>query len=109
MYALPTTTVSILRGSTTNAFGDVIDGSTVAASGVPCSLVEQTRTSKTADSPTPRVVHFTVGRIAADTDILDTDRLLDESTGQKYIIESVSRLGNPVIQADLRLDLKRTT
>lgn len=109
MYALPTTTVSVLRGQSTDQFGDVYDNDTIAASGIPCSLIEQTRNMLTADSPTPRVVHYTVGRIGADTDILETDRVLDEVTGVKYIVQGIARIGNPVMKADLRLDLKRTT
>lgn len=109
MYALPTTTVTILRGTSTDAFGDVVDNDTVAASGIPCSLIEQTRSMFTPDDPTPRVVRITTGRIGADADVVETDRIVDEVTGERYIILGVSRLGNPVMKADLRLDLKRTT
>ncbi len=109
MYALPTTTVSILRGTSLDEFGDPVDNDTPAASGIPCSLIEQTRTMTTPESPTPRVVRYTIGRIGSGTDILETDRLLDEVTGDKYIVQAVSRLGNPVIRPDYRLDLKRTS
>lgn len=109
MYAIPTTTVSVLRGTQVDEFGDPVDISTVVASGIPASLIEQIRTSTTPDSATPRVVRYTVGRVGADADICEDDRLLDEVSGEIYIIQAVSRLGNPVLCADLRLDLKRTT
>jgi hypothetical protein len=109
MYAIPTTTVSVLRGTQVDEFGDPADTDTVVVSGVPASLIEQIRTSATPDSATPRVVRYTVGRVGADTDIREDDRVLDEASGEVYIIQAVSRLGNPVLRADLRLDLKRTT
>lgn len=109
MLVRATTKISVLRGTTTNAFGDEVDNFTVAASGIPASLIEQTRQMFTRESTEPRVVRYTVGRVTAGTDIRQNDVLLDERTSVKYIVQAVSGLGNPVRMEDLRLDLKRTS
>jgi len=105
---IATTRVAVLRGVSTDPFGDEIDADTAVATGIPASLVEMTRMSTTPDDPTPRVVRYTVGRLPSGTDITETDRLRDEVTGRTYIVQSVSRPTGIGIQPDLRLDLKHT-
>lgn len=109
MLARATTRVSVLRGTTVDAFGDEQDASTVAASGIPASLIEQTRVATTRDDPTPRVIRYTVGRVPPGTDVTEDDRIKDEVTEEVYIVTAVSTNANPAMAQPLRLDLKRTT
>lgn len=109
MQAIATTKVSILRGTTTDAYGDEQDTDTPVSTGIPASLIEQTRRVTTRDDPTPRIVRYAVARVPANTDVTDQDRVLDERTGAKYIVDAVSGMTNPTIQVDRRLDLRRTT
>lgn len=109
MLALATTTLTVYRGTSTDAYGDEQDTNTVVHTGIPASLVEQTRRTTTRDDPTPRVIRYTVGRVTAGTDITDQDRLLDERTGAVYIVEAVSSMASAAVAADLRLELRRTT
>lgn len=109
MLALATTTLTVYRGTTTDAYGDEQDTSTPIATRIPASLTEQSRRVTTRDNPTPRVVRYAVGRVTAGTDIQDQDRLVDERTGAVYIVDAVSQMANPAVAADLRLDLRRTT
>lgn len=109
MQAIATTLVSILRGTTTDAYGDEADVDTPVHTGIPASLVEQSRRVTTRDDPTPRIVRYAVARVPADTDVTDQDRLLDERTGAKYIVDAVSGMDNPALRVDRRLDLRRTT
>jgi hypothetical protein len=109
MQAIATTKVSILRGTTTDAYGDEQDTDTPVSTGIPASLIEQTRRVTTRDDPTPRIVRYAVARVPANTDVTDQDRVLDERTGAKYIVDAVSGMTNPAIQVDRRLDLRRTT
>lgn len=106
MYAFPTTTVSVLRGSTTDDFGDTVAADTVAASGVPFSLLEQRRGVYTAVDNRVQQVRYFTGRAPADADILVTDRIMDEATGQVYFVDTVTQVGSPVTLNDLRLDLR---
>lgn len=109
MQAVANTKVSILRGTTTDAYGDEKDTDTPIATGIPASLVEQSRRVTTRDNPTPRIVRYAVARVPARTDVTDQDRLLDERTGATYIVDAVSGMANPAIEVDRRLDLRRTT
>lgn len=109
MLALATTTLTVYRGTSTDAYGDEQDTSTIVHTGIPASLVEQTRRTTTRDDPTPRVIRYTVGRVTAGTDITDQDRLKDERTGVVYIVEAVSSMTSAAVAADLRLELRRTT
>lgn len=109
MLARATTTISVLRGTSTDGYGDDIDTDTPFATGIPASLVEQTRRVTTRDDATPRIVRYAVGRVTAGTDITDQDRLRDEQTGAVYIVDAVSAMNSAAAAADLRLDLRRTT
>ncbi|MEU3281596.1 hypothetical protein [Streptomyces antibioticus] len=109
MLALATTTLTVLRGTTTDAYGDEQDTDTPVHTGIPASLTEQSRRVTTRDDPTPRIVRYAVARVTAGTDITDQDRVRDERTGAVYIVEAVSSMANPAVAADLRLDLRRTT
>jgi hypothetical protein len=109
VIAQATTTISVLRGTTTDAYGDEQDTDTVVAAGIPASLIEQTRRTTTRDDPTPRVIRYAVGRVTAGTDITDQDRIRDERTGATYIVDAVSSMTSAAVAADMRLDLRRTT
>lgn len=109
MIARATTRLTVLRGTTLDAYGDEADTDTAVATGIIASLVEQTRRVTTRDDPTPRIVRYAVGRVTAGTDITDQDRIRDETTGAVYIVEAVSSMNSAAVAADLRLDLRRTT
>ena len=109
MIASATTTLTVYRGTTTDGYGDEQDTDTAVHTGIPASLVEQTRRVTTRDDPTPRIVRYAVGRVTSGTDITDQDRLLDERTGAVYIVDAVSSMTSAAVAADLRLDLRRTT
>lgn len=103
----PTTTISILRGTVTTPAGDPMDADTAVHTGVLASVMERTRTGIDQLTQDMRVYRNIVCRVAAGTDILDTDRVLDEQTGVKYAVAAVSVLSSPVHTPDLRVDLTR--
>ncbi|HEY9474678.1 MAG TPA: hypothetical protein VIS06_12610 [Mycobacteriales bacterium] len=109
MLSFATTTVSILGGSGTDEFGDPVDGTTVAASGVPASLVEVSRTVRDPTDPTPRIVRFTACRLPYGTAVTTANRIKDETTQAIYVIDSTTPPANPVFGQDIRLDLRKTT
>jgi hypothetical protein len=109
VLAVATTRLTVLRGTTTDAYGDEQDTDTAVATSIPASLTEQSRRVTTRDDPTPRIVRYAVARVTAGTDIQDQDRVRDERTGATYIVDAVSSMANPAAAADLRLDLRRTT
>lgn len=107
MNAVATTTVAVLRGTSTDSYGDVVDGSTAISTGTPASIIEQRRLVATESDPTPRSVITYTGRVSAGTDIADGDRIRDERTSEVYIVDSAHRVASPVITNDIRLDLRR--
>lgn len=107
MY-LATTRVSVLGGTSTDAFGDQTDGTTVLASAIPASLIESTRTAMEPVTGTPRIIRTHVCRMPPGIDIDETKRIKDETTGEIYIVVAVTRNANPVLTQPLRADLKRT-
>lgn len=103
MRFIPTTTVSILRGTTTDGYGDPQDAATVAASGIPASIVEETRTVRTRGDSDPRVVHNATIRVPYGTDVRDDDRILDEQSSLAWPIDAVSRAQGHAFQNDIRI------
>lgn len=109
MQAVATTKLTVMRGTSTDGYGDEQDTDTPHATGIPASLTEQSRRVTTRDDPIPRIVRYAIARVAAGTDITDQDRVRDERTGAVYIVDATSSMANPAMAADLRLDMRRTT
>jgi len=109
MLALATCTVSILRGTSTDNYGDLNDTATVVASGVPASLLEQRRVVTTFGDDRPQVVRYWTGRVPAGTDIQADDRVLNEQTNAVFIVDSLSTETAVVHNGETRVDLRRTT
>ena len=101
---------SVLRGTTTSAFGDTIDDSQVLYQHVPAVLAETTRTIQDPSTPTPRTIRDVICKLPAWTGVLNTDRITDEASGDVFIILGVTSpptlTGAPV---DLYLQLKRVS
>lgn len=106
MMYIPTTTVSILRGTTKTPAGDTVDSLTPVYTGIPASVMERTRNGIDAETQDPRVYRYTVCRLPAGTDVNDQDIVLDELSGKRYAVSAVSVLNSPVHTPDLRVDLR---
>ncbi len=109
MYTVPTTTISILRGTSTDVYGDVTDTATVAASGIPASILEQRKTVFTpADNRVQQIGMFT-GRVSQLVDVRIGDRIQDERTGTIYVLDNISTVASPALGNDRRLDLRKAS
>lgn len=106
---IATTRVTVLRGVGTSPFGDSEDldteAGTDAQTGIPASLIEQTRTSRSPASGAPRVIRTTIARLPAGTDVTEDDRIRDESTGRIYSVDQVNQPAALGFTAELRVDL----
>lgn len=104
---IPTCLVDILRGETTDGYGDAVETDTPIATDVPMSITETSRRIwLPAESRTTRVRMFT-GRARPQVDVQEGDRLRDTVTASIYLVEAVSRPASPIGRADARLDLRR--
>lgn len=108
MQELATTSVQILRGETADAYGDVVDATTVASAGIPASIVESSRTVTDPASQTPRTVRAISCVMPGWADVLNTDRLRD-SCGTVYAIISLEAQPSLGYPADTILALRRVT
>lgn len=109
MRATATTTMTVLRGTTTDGFGDEVDLDTPVYTGLPFSLIEQSRRVSDPATGTPRIVRVVYGRTNAGTDLLTADRLRDERTGSVYVINAVTQQAGVGGTPDLRIDMERVT
>lgn len=110
MYALATTTVSILRGTSVDpVYGDTFATSSIVASTIPASIIQDTQKVTTPGNPTPRITRTFVGIVGSDVDITDADRLRDERTGLVYEVTAVSQQNFPGMTTDQNLTLRRVS
>lgn len=107
MIATPNTLVSILGGTVESDYGDVLDGNVPAAVHVPASIVEGRQVVATEGDQQARVIRYYMGRLPNGTPVTGANRLLDERTGDIYVVDNVTRPHNPTIAPDVRLDLRR--
>lgn len=107
MIATPTTTVTILGGSSDSDYGDVLDSDEPAGTGIPASIVEGRQIVTTESDAQARAIRYYTGRLPHGTVVNDSQRIRDEVTGEVYVIDNVTQPRNPVMEQDVRLDLRR--
>jgi hypothetical protein len=107
MIGLATTTASILRGSTTNVFGDEVDAATVVQSGLQLALMPVRQAGTRSADARPQEVEYFRGRMPAGTDVRVGDRLQD-AAGAVYLVTGSHQAANPVLAQDVAVDLTRT-
>lgn len=107
MYGLANCTVSILRGTSTDQWGDTVDNGSVAASGIPAFIVVRSRQVYDPSTQTPRTVQTIVGAVGSEVSILDSDQIFDETHSVTYAVESVTQPLAAGITPDQTLELRR--
>jgi hypothetical protein len=84
------TTISVLRGTNVNQYGDKTNVGTPLYTGIPAGLVESSKRSFDRASQRYQVVRTTTCVVPDWADILSSDTLIDETSGNTYMIESVT-------------------
>lgn len=104
-----TTTVTILRTAedVVDAYGDPVDNTNEAASGVPFELHEFDNRESDPTTGEPRVVRFIIGRFYPGVDIRRGDRVKDENSAIIYQVDGVTRPQSPVHRPDTRVELRQ--
>jgi hypothetical protein len=102
--------ISILRGTTTNQFGDEIDSNVPLISDLPATLIETGKNTQDPSTPTPRTIRQISCWVPLWAGVRTTDRILDQDTGDIFMVISVTKpptiIGAPV---DEVLQLKRVS
>jgi hypothetical protein len=104
-----TTTVSVLRGTAVDEYGDELDTDTVAASGIRASIIERSVRDIDPSSGDARTLRRVTGRVASDVDIRDGDRIRDDRTGVVYAVGTRTSPAAFSNVSSMQLDLDRTT
>lgn len=111
MYGLANCLVSVLRGTTTNAFGDTVDVgdpiNSVVATDIPAFIAVKSKTVTDPGTQTPRMVQTIRAAVGSEVDIRDTDQLFDDTHGVTYAVEAVTQPLAAGITPDLELELRR--
>lgn len=109
MRAAANCTVSILRGSTTDSYGDVVDQNTVVQSGVQAWIFEQNRRVFVPAEGAFRIIRTYAARVGSEIDVRKDDRLLHEQTTDIYLVTDLSDSSSAAHRPDTVLQLSRTT
>jgi len=109
VYAVANTTVSVLRGSEEDRYGDEVDAATAIATGILASMSETAQSVFDPSTGTRRVVRAYRARVPRNTDVVPSDRIKDETTNDIYTINDIIKQTQPGFSGDLRLELERTT
>lgn len=107
MLSSASTTITIYRGESVDEWGDPIDNNTVVETGIPAAITELNQDSEGEVSGAPRVIRSAIGRVGSEVEVLQNDRIFDETRRSTWIILSVTRQSNPVCAMDTKLELKQ--
>lgn len=81
--------MTIMRGTSANAFGDESDVGVPIYTGVPAALAETSQTVFDAATQRQQIIRTVTCEVPAWADVLTTDTLKDEATGLYYMITSI--------------------
>ncbi len=108
MIGLVTERVDILRGSTTNVYGDEVDSDVVVQSNVPFGVNPASQQSTDSADERAQEVEYLRGRLPAGTDVRVNDRLRGAKTGFIYLVTGSHQAINPIMAQDVAVELTRT-
>jgi hypothetical protein len=101
--------VTVLRGSETNAFDDVVDSDTAVYTGVLVAITESSRRTYLPAEGATRVIRSYIGYATSSTDIQKGDRLRSEKNSAVYLVVDLSAPSSAALDPDLRFELSKTT
>lgn len=82
-------TITIMRGTVTNAYGDQSDVGTALHTGVQAALAETEQTYYDAATQRNQIIRGVECAVPHWVDVETTDTILDEATGYYYMIEGI--------------------
>lgn len=98
MMELANTTLTVCRGTRANAWGDKTNVGTPLYTGIPAAVVESSKQVFDRAAQRFQTIRTSTCMVPTWADIVDTDTLIDETTGNAYMVESIEQqptLGPP--------------
>src|ERR1700733_3055328 len=87
---LANTTLGVLRGTTVNDWGDRTNVGTPLYTGIPAAVVESSKQSFDRASQRLQTIRTITCAVPTWADILDTDTLMNEVSGDFYMVENIT-------------------
>jgi hypothetical protein len=108
MMELANTTFTIMRGVEANPYGDLSDVGSPMYTGVPAALNESSKQTWDPATQQPRTVRTSKAVLPGWADVLISDTIRDETTGNAYTINDIETqpTGGTGIKPDLLLTLR---
>lgn len=107
---LATTTVTVLRGTGTDDFGDPVDLDGIVYSGIPASILQsRSNRSRPVEGRTDNAVTFVCRIFRPAVELRRDDRIRDERTDAVYTVDDAPGVTNPVGLNVVRANLRRVT
>jgi hypothetical protein len=106
---LANTTLSVLRGTEVSEFGDRTNVGKPLYTGIPAALAETGKQVFDRATQRPQTIRTTKAVVPDWADILDTDTLMDETTGDFYMVEDLMTQPTLGLPADKILTLRWRT
>jgi lysophospholipase L1-like esterase len=107
MIPLATGLFSVLRGTGENEFGDPTDAGTVVLTGVPLALGPISRAATSRADGQLREVDTYAGWAPYGTELELEDRVVNETTGETFVLATLSRPRGAILQQDIRIEARR--
>jgi hypothetical protein len=89
MMELANTRLTIMRGTTVNAYGDESDVGSPIATGIPAAVTESSKQVWDPATQQPRTVRTSKCVVPGWVDVVNSDTLLDETTGNAFMIQDI--------------------
>jgi hypothetical protein len=78
-----------MRGTAVNAYGDESDVGTPIKTGVPAAVNESSKQTWDPATQQPRTIRTSIAVVAGWVDVLDSDTIMDEISGNYYMIQDI--------------------
>jgi hypothetical protein len=99
--------VTIMRGTEANAYGDESDVGTPLYQHVPAAVTETSKTVFDPATQRPQTIRTSMCVLPSWADVLDSDTLQREDTGDFFMVESIQRQPTLIgVQPDIILSLR---
>lgn len=108
MIARANTTIEILRGTTTDTYGDQQQDDYPVARDIAVSLIEDNQTTSRRADNRPQTMRYFKTRVPSTVDVRIGDRIRDKA-GTVYVVDDITRPASPFGIPSQRLRLRRAT